>query len=1146
MNWLSGTALGSCRFRRQGCLLALSLALLAAGGVGCSKSAMRDRYLARAQVHFEKSQYDMAEAEYMAALRAAPGNPLAVSRLGIIYCEEGKLQKAVPVLEQALRLTNDPEAQVKLGLAYLAFSNTKAAWEAAASVLAKHPQNREALLLLAGATTTNDIARTLQQLAQLPESIRDGAGGHLVLGTVSALRGDLAGAENEFKQALVQDPKCSQAYYGLANVWLLRQKHNQVKPGLKQVEPDLQQIESAFKAAADLAPLRSSIRLEYATFKYNSGARDEALKAVWDLTNRVPDYVPAWLFLAQVAAAQQDYKECDALLTSTLARDPVNYAALLLRGNLSLAKANARLREGNLALAKTEGSNAVAHFEQMASMYRGNARVDYNLALAYLMNEDAVRGLTCLNQAVAADTNFADAILLQAKLNLRKGDPAEATAALAGLVQRQPQIEEAHFLLAKAWLMRNEPDQALAVYRRMQALFPKDPQIPLLVGIVLAQYKQIDRAHQAFEAALSLCPTNYMPAFAQIVELDLAQAQPEPALARVTQQLEKTRGVADLWGLLAEVRVALAAEAAAKGLKMTIRDFNTNDAQFRFAAIAATPAAKSSFEQAESALLKAIELEPNGESPYLLLAQLYVASNQHQQALERLNGLVAKTNDGPALMLIGMIHTELKDYPRARDAYERILTVDPRSAAALNNLACLYAEQLKDLDKAYQMAEKAREISPYHPVTADTLGWVLYLRGDYSRALGFIQEAALQSPASAEFQLHLGLAHYMLGEEEPARVALQQAVNSRADFPHKEEGRRRLDVLAIDVAKADAASLPDLEARLRSMPDDPVALFRLGAVQERLGALAQADKTYQALLTRNPRDAQAIYRRAEIAGRLHDTVKALAWAKEANALAPQDPQIAHTLGRLAYQAGDYPSAFNLLSESARKLPNDPQVLFDLAWSSYSLGNVAEAESALRIVAQAGPSFAGAAEAKRGLELIAACGAATPATQTLADAKQALATDPNYVPALMVSALADERQGKFDEAARTYERILGRFPAFTPASRNLALLCYGHLRDEAKAYTLAAKAAEALPGDPELANALGILCYRRGEYGRSALWLQDSLRNRTPRPETLYYLGMAQFRLKERDESKQNLKRALELNLQTDLASEAKRVLADLK
>jgi len=45
---------------------------------------------------------------------------------------------------------------------------------------------------------------------------------------------------------------------------------------------------------------------------------------------------------------------------------------------------------------------------------------------------------------------------------------------------------------------------------------------------------------------------------------------------------------------------------------------------------------------------------------------------------------------------------------------------------------------------------------------------------------------------------------------------------------------------------------------------------------------------------------------------------------------------------------------------------------------------------------------------------------------------------------------------------------------------------------------------------------------------------------------MYYLGMAQYHLKNRAESKTSLQRALDLNLTGTQAVEARRILAELK
>src|SRR5437870_7233934 len=127
----------------------------------------------------------------------------------------------------------------------------------------------------------------------------------------------------------------------------------------------------------------------------------------------------------------------------------------------------------------------------------------------------------------------------------------------------------------------------------------------------------------------------------------------------------------------------------------------------------------------------------------------------------------------------------MQDYPKERDAYEKLLVIKPEFFPALNNLAYLYAERLNDLDKAYDLARKAHDLQPQDAAAADTLGWVLYKRGDYQQALTILQESAEKAADRPEIQFHLGMTAYMMGQTDLAKVALRKA----AAQPRSEERR---------------------------------------------------------------------------------------------------------------------------------------------------------------------------------------------------------------------------------------------------------------------------------------------------------------------------------------------------------------------
>ncbi len=62
--------------------------------------------------------------------------------------------------------------------------------------------------------------------------------------------------------------------------------------------------------------------MKHAEFLYTRGERDSAKKMLIDVTKQVPDYMPAWRLLAQLAANEKDYKTALANLENVFSRDP--------------------------------------------------------------------------------------------------------------------------------------------------------------------------------------------------------------------------------------------------------------------------------------------------------------------------------------------------------------------------------------------------------------------------------------------------------------------------------------------------------------------------------------------------------------------------------------------------------------------------------------------------------------------------------------------------------------------------------------------------------------------------------------------------------------------------------------------------------
>jgi len=239
---------------------------------------------------------------------------------------------------------------------------------------------------------------------------------------------------------------------------------------------------------------------------------------------------------------------------------------------------------------------------------------------------------------------------------------------------------------------------------------PESPDPYFRLGLILRQQHKTEEARTAFRNALQLAPNDLPPA-EQLVELDISQKNFDAARQKV-QELEN--------------------------------ESNPLATDYLYGKIYA---AEGEWDRALAALHHALNLDPNFSNAFDLLISTYLSANRPREAIDELQTLLSKTpNNVRALTDLALTYDRIKDYPKARDTYETLLSITPNAAAAINNLAYLYAERFDQIDKAYELARKARTLQPNDPLIADTLGWTLYRRADYQEAMTLLRDSAGKLP----------------------------------------------------------------------------------------------------------------------------------------------------------------------------------------------------------------------------------------------------------------------------------------------------------------------------------------------------------------------------------------------------------------
>src|SRR5262249_43231217 len=153
---------------------------------------------------------------------------------------------------------------------------------------------------------------------------------------------------------------------------------------------------------------------------------------------------------------------------------------------------------------------------------------------------------------------------------------------------------------------------------------------------------------------------------------------------------------------------------------------------------------------------------------------------------------------------------------------------------------------------------------------------------------------------------------------------------------------------------------------------------------------------------------------------------------------------------------EYAWSASLLQDAARQISNRVELLYDLAWANYSIGRIQEADSTLKQYLSADLPDAARQPAERFAEMISVALNPEKAAEALPKAQEILAKDPDYVPALMVTALVQEQKGQYRDAQKVYEKILFKNSVFAAASRQLAMIYGEQLGEDQKAEELATR------------------------------------------------------------------------------------------
>lgn len=720
-------------FQRIPLFAFLSLTIAIAG---CSSQKKLENHLASAKSYFEAGDFESALIEYQNVLEIDPLSVEAMGNVGVIYFRQGLIRQAHPILVIVKDMA--PENLTyrgALGELLVEGGSFADAWSEAEFILNADANNEVApSILQRAAVRLGKIAEARATLESLRETNQT-APILAALGMLEVVEGNLDQAEVYIDSAIKRDASSSISL--------------SAKGSLYWAKGDLETADEALLKASAQDSENLYQKLRYAYFKTNTRDHSSARKILDEILENASSFVPALILKANIALAERQYEEANSLTERLLKITPDNLEAIIV--------------DAKVKVANGDTEKAINRLSRSIELNEGLSEVSvlhYQLALAYLAANQPLKANINLTKTLSIDPNHREAKLIRASLTAKEGDPDNAMLTIGELIDENPNNDQAKLLLAQINIQAGQLEKALDIYRDLSKKLRTNPEPPRLEADVLLQMGRNDEARKKLEVSLARS-TQYLPTYERLTDLDIYEKRFEEALARIEAPLVNYDDVPSLHFLKGKILIA-----------------------------------SDRYDEGLASLNRSIELNPKLRPPYLLKANYFSNTGQIDAAQETLDDLlIINPKDVGALSQLGSLFERQKDFSNAYTTYERILEIDSNHAGALNNLAYFSAEHTGELDKALELALKARDLLPKNPLIADTLGWIYYRKGDYDAALELIQEGEKGIGAHPDSQYHLAKVQYARGSIGRAEAAFRKALELGLDGEKAEDARKIVESL---------------------------------------------------------------------------------------------------------------------------------------------------------------------------------------------------------------------------------------------------------------------------------------------------------------------------------------------------------------
>lgn len=504
---------------------------------------------------------------------------------------------------------------------------------------------------------------------------------------------------------------------------------------------------------------------------------------------------------------------------AALKLDPKNVGALLLEGlaNLRAGKQEAAadcyrraieinphrleayIRLADVYMDQGAKDKALETLTKMTAANPASAEGFRRLAGLYFERGDEKTAEKYYRRALQVDPSDTRTIEILAGLLEQQGRYHEAITVFEDAMETNPEYPRYMAYMAALYLKAGDKQAANAYFDQLRALDPKNARL------IAYEYSRLNMHKEAIRELGALLDKNPNLHSERLLLAIMYEQRKEwqKAIAQLEKIPKQSR-----FNVNAKINLGYcyrqtrkfkqAIEVLTQALSLTNDDDNIGRI---YSTLADVYGETKQFKQGILLLNKAIANHPENLDLIEAKANLLFTAKLGHKGVEVLKKELTKRPRNVSLLYsLGALYEQMGKIKESLATMREVIEIEPNNYSALNFIGYTMADQGQNLDEAERLIRRALLLDPGNGAITDSLGWVLYRKQDYTKALDYLIRATRVSPGEPVIIMHVGDAYLKLGQRDKAIEQYKKALSAGPEDRDRAQIVERLKKLGIQPA----------------------------------------------------------------------------------------------------------------------------------------------------------------------------------------------------------------------------------------------------------------------------------------------------------------------------------------------------------